>query len=131
MTPSRSPALYRTLVAALALSAVVTGCASGGAGGDGTPRASRDRIVAEELAPLQQLNAFEVVQRLRPAWLRIRAGNLPAVVLDGTPLEGGTETLRTYRVGEIRELRYLSPADATMRFGTGYPAGAILIITGR
>lgn len=77
-----------------------------------------------------QLNALEVIQRLRPAWLRLRAGSLPQVVVDGSPM-GGTETLKTYRVGEIRELRYLDPGEATLRFGTGYPAGAVLVLTGR
>jgi hypothetical protein len=77
------------------------------------------------------LSALEVVQRLRPNWLRIRGGSLPEVVLDNTPLDGGTELLRAYRVGEIKEMRYLDPADATLRFGTGFPAGAIVIVTGR
>lgn len=107
------------------------GCAGAADTEEATPRGSRDRIAAEELATLQQLSALEVVERLRPAWLRIRAGSRPRVVLNGTPMEGGTEALANFRVGEIRELRYLSPSDATMRFGTGFPAGAILVVTGR
>jgi len=126
----RSPAPPRIAFVALA---VLVGSGCGGSSGpqDAAPRGSRDRIVAEELASLQQLSALEVVERLRPTWLRIRAGSRPRVVLNGTPMEGGTEALANFRVGEIRELRYLSPADATMRFGTGYPAGAILVVTGR
>ena len=107
------------------------GCASAGGSEAGARPGPRDRILAEELANLQQLSALEVVQRLRPNWLRIRGGSLPEAVLDGTPIEGGARALQNIRVGEIRELRYLNPSDATMRFGTGYPAGAILVFTGR
>lgn len=107
------------------------GCASAGGGEAGVRPGPRDRILTEELANLQQLSALEVVQRLRPTWLRIRSGSLPEVVLDGTPIEGGARALQNIRVGEIRELQYLNPSDATMRFGTGYLAGAILVFTGR
>lgn len=130
-TTSGRSARARLPLAGLFLAACVAGCASAGAGGDGAPRSSRNVITVEELAPLQQLSALEVVQRLRPAWLRVRGGGLPQLIVDGTPMEGGTETLRTFRVGEIKELRYLDPGDATMRFGTGYPAGAIVVLTGR
>lgn len=128
MIPRRPGA--RLLALTLTLAAL-SGCASSGAGSGDSPRRSRDVITAEELASLQQLSALEVVQRLRPAWLRVRGGGLPQLIVDGTPMEGGTEALRTFRVGEIHELRYMDPGDATMRFGTGYPAGAIVVITGR
>ena len=90
-----------------------------------------DRITQDDLTELQQLDALQVVQRLRPAWLRRRAGFLPRVVVDGVPLDGSTEALRNFRVGEIRDMEYLDPSDATMRLGTGYPAGAIIVRTGR
>jgi hypothetical protein len=90
-----------------------------------------DRITQEDLTELQQLDALQVVQRLRPAWLRRRAGTLPMVVVNGVPMDGGTQALRNFRVGEIREMEYLDPSDATMRLGTGYPAGAIIVTTGR
>lgn len=114
----------------LALFLGATACASSGGSSDG-PRRNPDVITQEELADLQLLDALQVVQRLRPRWLRIRAGALPETVVNGSRIEGQAEALRNYRVGEIRELRYLSPADATLRFGTGYPAGAILVTTGR
>jgi len=36
---------------------------------------------------------------------------------------------RHLRIETITEIRYLSPSDATTRYGTGYPAGIIEIIT--
>lgn len=121
--------LGRALVMVAALSITVAGCAS--AGGSGGSRMSNDRITQEELTELQQLDALQVVQRLRPSWLRRRGGSYPRVVLNGVPLDGGTEALRGFRVGEIRDMEYLDPGDATLRLGTGYPAGAILVNTGR
>ena len=120
---------HRVVLAAAVLTLCLAGCAS--AGGSGGGRMNDDRITQDELTELQQLDALQVVQRLRPAWLRRRAGSLPRVVLNGVSLEGGTEALRNFRVGEIREMEYLDPSDATMRLGTGYPAGAIIVTTGR
>ena len=40
---------------------------------------------------------------------------------------GNVNDLRSMDAAEIDELRFLGAADATTRFGTGYPAGAILV----
>ena len=40
---------------------------------------------------------------------------------------GGTDTLRDLPVVDIKEIQYISAADATQRFGTGHSHGAILI----
>jgi len=127
MRPVPPPILRSAL---LALFLGVTACASSSGSADG-PRRDPNVITQDELADLQQLDALQVVQRLRPRWLRIRAGAVPETVVNGSRIEGQAEALRNYRVGEIRELRYLSPSDATLRFGTGYPAGAILVTIGR
>ncbi|MBT8395992.1 MAG: hypothetical protein HKO65_19695 [Gemmatimonadetes bacterium] len=34
-------------------------------------------------------------------------------------------SLRNYSAGTIRELRFISPSDATTRFGSGFQGGAI------
>jgi len=117
----------------LALALGITGCASSGGGseGDSGPRGTSTRIIFEELEPLQQLDGYDAVRRLRPMWLRARGGASPQVIIDGNRAAGGLDALRSMRASEIQEMRYLSSSDATTRFGTGFDGGAILVTTRR
>jgi len=45
-------------------------------------------------------------------------------VVNGTPL-GGLDELRQFIPGNIETVRYVSAADATTKYGTGYPGGVI------
>ena len=54
----------------------------------------------------------------------------PQIFLDGVQV-GDVESLRSLRTDGVQELRFLSARDATTRFGTGYMAGVIEIITRR
>ncbi|MEJ2206655.1 MAG: hypothetical protein P8170_21400 [Gemmatimonadota bacterium] len=123
----------RLLIAFLALALGLTGCASsgGGGGGDSAPRGSANRIIFEELEPVQQLDGYDAVRRLRPMWLRARGGASPQVLVDGNRQPGGLDALRSLRVSEIQEMRFLSSSDATTRYGTGFDGGAILVTTRR
>ena len=40
---------------------------------------------------------------------------------------GSLEALYSMHVNDVTHVRYLSPADATTRFGTGHAGGAILV----
>jgi hypothetical protein len=125
-------AVPRLLVPFLALALGLTGCASAGAGGgDSGPRRTANRIILEELEPVQQLDAYDAIRRLRPQWLNSRGGSSPQVLVDGTRQPGGLESLRSIRSSEIQEMRYMSSSDATTRFGTGFDGGAILVTTRR
>ena len=44
---------------------------------------------------------------------------------------GGPNSLEFVPTISVREIRYISAADATIRFGTGHPMGAILVTTKR
>ena len=119
-------------VATFALTVGLAGCASsGGGGGDGATRGSSTRITRAQLEPVAELDAFEVIRRLRPAWLRSRAGQAPTVIIDGSPQMGGLDVLRSYRARDIELLEYMNASDATNRFGTGYQGGAIQMTTRR
>ena len=126
----RANILSVTFLALLPLACATSSETSGGSS------QSRSVITAEELATLPSVSLYEAVQRLRPAWLRSRgpvssrAANIsyPHVFLDGVPV-GDIEILRTYRAEGIHELRFISARDATTRFGTGYMAGIIEILT--
>lgn len=105
-------------------------------GSQSRPARDRSLITREELEAYDERSAYVAVERLRPGWLLAdRTANLrgagsvtPQVIVDGMH-RGGLETLRTLMAREIEELRFLSSSDASTRYGTGYPAGAIVIKT--
>jgi hypothetical protein len=92
-----------------------------------------DRITEAELEPIAQMSAFEAIQRLRPRWLQSRnqsrTGFFPTVHVDGAVRGQGEEVLASILSSDVEEMQFLSAADATTRFGTGYFSGAILIKT--
>ena len=112
---------------------LLAGCAAGSGNGGG---GDRNVITEETLAEYSGQNAYEVSQRLRPAWLRARGMGMDSstegvmVYVDGAPLSG-TDELRTWDVNQVQEIRYLDARDATTRFGTGHSNGAILVTTKR
>jgi hypothetical protein len=101
-------------------------------------RSNSDVITAAEIRPGNHRDVYEAVQRLRPQFLRARGAtsvrattgedNLPVVFLDEQRL-GGPSTMRGLPIENVREIRYVAPRDATTRWGTGYPAGAIVVVT--
>lgn len=99
---------------------VVAGCASSGGGGSS---GSRNVLTVEDLAPYAEegLRTYDAVRRLRPRWLQSRGGAPPRVMVDG--IQGDLQM----PVAEVERVTYLSPADATTRFGTGFPRGAIVV----
>jgi len=78
-----------------------------------------------------------LVQEARPTWLHSRgtisirnptAGVLQ-VYLDGNQF-GDVNRLREIRRSEIRELHFLGPADAQLRYGVGHAGGVIEVSMG-
>ena len=102
----------------------VTACASGGGSGSTAPGSDRNLISAEELAPLSTDDVYQAIRRLRANWLVGRGGSAPKVFIDGSD-RGGPDILRDFRANEVREIRFVPSADATMRYGTGYSGGII------
>ena len=128
----------RATLSSLLLLLVVSACASGGTGGSATG-GNPTQITTEQLRELdpEGLSAHQVVERLRPNWLRTRASAtfgggstapLPRVVMDGAPM-GDITDLERIRATEVAGMSFLNSSDATTRFGTNYPAGAILVRT--
>lgn len=110
----------------LAVLLVLAGCTTTGAS---SSRVAGDTLTQEHLEEYNDQSAYDVIQRLKPTWLRRRGGS-PEVVVDGQH-RGGTNVLRQLAVQEIDQIHYLSPGDATMRYGTGFPYGAIQVQTKR
>lgn len=121
-------------------------CGGGGASTGATPqpattpaRGSSNLIVEAEVAAAGVTNALEAVQRLRPTMLRGRASqglsdpqsNSGIVVYVDGIQTGGVSTLANVPALNVKEIRFINAADATTRFGTGHPMGAILLVTKR
>lgn len=117
----------------------LTACASGSVGS--AARQNPNVISADEIAASSASNAYEVIQRLRPNFLRTRGA------VHGTPgatnaIEmvdlviylnenrlGGSDQLRQIATTDIREIRYFNSSEATTKWGTGHSAGAIQVVS--
>jgi len=78
---------------------------------------------------------MEAISLLRPQWLRSRPSRTPAnpnpvvgVVIDGR-VQSTREDLAQIPIGDVQLIEFMSAADATIRFGTGYGGGAIVVTT--
>jgi hypothetical protein len=117
---------YSITVIGLAL--CLSACASGSSGG---ASASRDVLTQAQLAETGQTNAYDAIRRLQPRWLRTGM----SVYIDGSAAAGGREAgrdegadyLRTLHVTSIREMRYLDPRLASIRYGMGM--GVVIEVT--
>lgn len=110
------------------------GCASAGAGA-GSGSGSGNVITREQISPDDE-NAYLIVRRIRPVWLRPRSqesitGQEPTfaqVFLDELQV-GDVDYLYRISAAQIDRIEYLSALDATTRYGTGYAGGLIIVRT--
>jgi hypothetical protein len=102
----------------------------------GRPRFSRDVLTEEEIRQANIVsNAYEVVTRLRPQWLRMRGttavpeddGTREIQVWNNGRKLGNPETLRDITVTQIIEMRWVDPIQARQRYGPGNARGVIAI----
>lgn len=111
-------ALPRFLLALLVT--LLAACAAANTGGPGR---SSDLITAEEIQANPSPNAYDLVRKLRPTWLRGRgvtsiqdpvAAGAIVVYLDESRF-GGVESLRQISTSGIRSIRYLTPSSPGVR----------------
>lgn len=136
--------MRRWRISAAALLIFTAGCASRKSTTEPRPMGSTERgsdviSIAELSDPsIAGSDALTAVRRLRPRFLTARgtvsiknsgAGRVQ-VSLDGGPLQD-VSILGRMRPSEIQEIRFLSAADATQRFGTNSNAGPAMIVTTR
>jgi len=122
--------LYCIVLGVFALG--VFGCSSAPVGS----RALGSTISPEEIRTVEVGNAYELVERLRPLWLRTRGGRSTrleteiVVYLNGSML-GGTELLRGLPIEIIAQVEALDSAEAGLLPGLGsrHVERAILITT--
>ena len=117
----------------LPLATILLACAATQGPG---PRRSSRVLTADEIAEVVVVTAFDAVQQYRLHWLRSRAsptflnpdGSPPVLYLDGIRLDDISE-LGRIRADVVERMEYLSPSEATNRYGTNHNGGAILVTT--
>lgn len=108
---------------------VLGACASTGSTGS---RSSRDVITSEQIDAYEGHNTLLLVQALHPNWLRGR-GSGSMMLSDAVRVyvngmrRGGVRALEGIHPRDVAEIQHLSSREATARFGTGHPNGAILV----
>lgn len=116
-----SKAIYLIAVAA------TLGCASASA--KSGPHSAANLITAEEIAGTYATNAYEAVEKLRPAFLHSRGTDLSrtdtglADVYVGVTRYGDVNSLRNIPAAEVREIRFYKGAEAATKFGMQSPTG--------
>ena len=116
-----------------------TACAGGGAvrGYSGSLHGSGSREVIRivDHPELSNLDAYQVVRRLRPFFLQSRGPSsvmLPAnrvtVFIDDMPI-GGVAELESINVRDVREIRFLSASEAVVRYGRRFAGGIIKLVS--
>ena len=100
-----------------------------------TARPSPDVITREEIERGHWRNAYELIEALRPRWLRAHGaqsiyGESPEVQvrIDNSHL-GGVSTLRQIPVTEITSIHFVDPVTAAAQWGGDHVNGAIVIST--
>jgi hypothetical protein len=93
--------------------------------------ADRRRLIDEaEVQRTTVSTAYEVVQGLRPQWLRASDPARIVVYLDGRRL-GPPETLQSIPAADVARVEHLDAVEAQQRWGMGHPEGAINVVTRR
>ena len=113
----------------LALAAALA-CASSGAGTG--VRRDPNLITEQEIEASTESNAYDVVSRLRPMFLKTRGrstinaggSEYASVFFDGQ-YYGELSSLRNIVATQIHEIRYMSGPDAVSRYGMRYGSGAV------
>lgn len=121
----------------LAWAVAVSAAACGGGATAAGPARNSSLISIDELQSdaMQSLSVHDAVQRLRPNWLRARGATsvnsgvsqFPSVLMNGS-IDHSLDRLRSMRVTDVGEIRYIDSRDATTRYGTGLVNGLIEVV---
>jgi len=105
------------------------------------PEPRRGTLLSEEeVRGSTASTVYELLQALRPQWLRVRGDNAHGDVNVETAgirvyvergYVGGVDALRQISTAEVTTVEFMDAATATYRLGQGNPLGAIVVHTGR
>jgi hypothetical protein len=118
------------------VSVSLTACAAATQSSRPIAGAGRDVITAAEIVAARVTDVYQAVSQLRPEYLRRRAVTTVPTI---TPVSvavyvddvwfGNAESLRLVPLDRVRQIRYVTRADAELRYGRRLPAGVILVTT--
>lgn len=118
----------KTKLILLSFLVTLMGCGSNSDVGKRKPVKPRYYIPNEEVLKIVGASdAFDVISRSRPAWLRSR-GIEPSVYMNGIQM-GDIDALRSISINSIKDIKFLSPSEATTMYGTNNMGGIIEIRT--
>lgn len=129
-----------SLLILLAL-ATIPGCGAARPRDDGavsTPRRSSNIIARDEIAASGLMTMQEVIERLRPQFLRSR-GRSSIMRTSSDQVEvyvddmygGNTSMLRNIDATTVQQVEFVSGPETGFRFGRNHSAGVIHIVTRR
>lgn len=130
----------RADIAVVAFCAALTAaCATAPAGDraatEAPVRSSRNVISTADIQASTHSNPLELIYSIRPGWLTHRGQESMAlgqgvdVYVDG--IRQDRTALAQIPLSQVARLEFLSPSEATFRFGTQEGSGAILVTTRR
>jgi hypothetical protein len=132
----------RVLAVAMVMLAACASAGGGATGGNVAAKVQNPSVIStEEIEASSGTNAYEVIQRLRPNFLRTRGAvhgtpgatnaieTVDLVVYLNENRLGASDQLRQIAKGDIREIRYFNSSEATTKWGTGHSAGAIQVVS--
>lgn len=124
---------FRLLGIAVLVVGPVTGCSQNQWA---LPAPDRNVITAEEIQAVSASTAWDVVAKLRGNFMHSRGSNSihvkvnkePTVFLDNVEF-GTLDKLRQIPVSQISEIRFINGWNTESKFGAGYIAGIIQVMT--
>lgn len=123
----------RAWMRVVTLAAATVGC-TGHNSGERGERGGRSVISAAQMQATGHADMYQVIQSLRPEWLRqqgatsFRGQEEVLVYLDGNRM-GGVESLRQIVTRSVSTAQFLSGLEATQRWGLNHGMGAIVVST--
>ena len=126
----RSVVRFSVMGTAVLATAGLAACTSRSLDAPGGVRRSGPEITPEELVEYQSFSVLAVIRRLRPRWLRGRGTTgYPVPFLDASRLGNSLDELDRVNVSAVESIRYLDASEATLKYGTNFPAGAIEVVS--
>lgn len=121
---------------AMLAAAGVMACASAGSGTTSVGASDANFITAAQISASQQTNAYDIVSKLRPNFLKSRGrttiygqgSDYATVFLDGQSF-GDLGSLRNIASSQIRSIKFIRGTDAVTVYGMQYGAGVIDVRT--
>ena len=112
---------------------VAAACARGRPGAGPPPRSS-DVLTRAELDRVPGTSTFDAIRQLRPTWISrplapSGSGVSPIMAYVDGQQWGTVDDLRNLPAEQVERVVFISAADATTRYGTGHPSGAIEVTT--